>query len=93
MGQTQRGSHAYKAIISARDFEELKSSTRHRARPHYVKLLRSFLVEDNKTLQGSVFPHGDLKISTVMVRTYPENVNHFVVTGTINREDGDFYLG
>ena len=58
---------AYKGITTARGFDELQFSARHRASPSYVKLLRSFLDEDNKSLEGSVFSHGDLKKSNIMV--------------------------
>ncbi|GAB1196764.1 hypothetical protein APSETT444_006039 [Aspergillus pseudonomiae] len=42
---------AYKGITTARGFDELQFSARHRASPPYVKLLRSFLDEDNKSLE------------------------------------------
>ncbi|GAB1206380.1 hypothetical protein APSETT445_005065 [Aspergillus pseudonomiae] len=59
---------AYKGITTARGFDELQFSARHRASPPYVKLLRSFLDEDNKSLEGSIFSHGDLKKSNIMVQ-------------------------
>ncbi|KAJ5780244.1 hypothetical protein N7457_005404 [Penicillium paradoxum] len=82
---------AYKGITTARGFEELQFSAKHRASPSYVQLLRSFLDEDNKTLQGSVFTHGDLKKSNIMVQEDPGNPDFFVVTGIIDWEDGGFY--
>ncbi|CAI7639700.1 unnamed protein product [Penicillium glandicola] len=83
--------HAYKGITTARGFDELQFSAKHRASPSYVKLLRSFLDEDNKTLQGSVFSHGDLKKSNIMVQEDLGNAGFFVVTGIIDWEDGGFY--
>jgi hypothetical protein len=82
---------AYKGITTARGFDELQFSAKHRASPSYVNLLRSFLEEDNKTLQGSVFTHGDLKKSNIMVQEDPGNADLFVVSGIIDWEDGGFY--
>ncbi|CAG8045348.1 unnamed protein product [Penicillium olsonii] len=80
-----------KGITMARDFDKLQFSAKHRASPFYVKLLRSFLEEDCKTLQGSVFTHGDLKKSNIMAQEDPENAGHFVITGIIDWEDSGFY--
>ncbi|CAG8947925.1 unnamed protein product [Penicillium salamii] len=82
---------AFKGITTARGFDELQFSAKHRASPSYVKLLRSFLAEDNKMLEGSVFTHGDLKKSNIMVQEDPGNAGFFVVTGIIDWEDGGFY--
>ncbi|CAG8108998.1 unnamed protein product [Penicillium salamii] len=82
---------AFKGITTARGFDELQFSANHCASPSYVKLLRSFLNEDNKMLEGSVFTHGDLKKSNIMVQEDPENAGFFVVTGIIDWEDGGFY--
>ncbi|RDW81313.1 aminoglycoside phosphotransferase family protein [Aspergillus mulundensis] len=82
---------AYKGIKTARGFDELQFSAKHRASPSYVKLLRSFLEEENRTLRGSVFTHGDLKKSNIMVQQEPENADTYVVTGIIDWEDSGFY--
>ncbi|KAJ5958917.1 uncharacterized protein N7479_006067 [Penicillium vulpinum] len=82
---------AYKGITTAKEFDQLQFSAKHRASPSYVKLLRSFLDKDNETLQGSVFTHGDLKKSNIMVEEDPGNADLFVITGIIDWEDGGFY--
>lgn len=82
---------AYQGITTARGFDELQFSAKHRASPCYVKLLRSFLEEQNSTLQGSVFTHGDLKKTNIMVERNPEDANACVVTGVIDWEDSGFY--
>ncbi|OGM48781.1 hypothetical protein ABOM_003057 [Aspergillus bombycis] len=82
---------AYKGITTARGFDELQFSAKHRASPSYVKLLRSFLDEDNKSLQGSVFTHGDLKKSNIMVQEGSGNADLYEVTGVIDWEDSGFY--
>lgn len=82
---------AYKDITTAKGFDELQFSAKHRASPCYVKLLRSFLKKENETLRGSVFTHGDFKKSNIMVRQDPTNHNTFTVTGIIDWEDGGFY--
>ncbi|PGH36928.1 hypothetical protein GX50_00162 [[Emmonsia] crescens] len=82
---------AYKGITTAKRFDELQFSAKHRASPCYVKLLRSFLEEQNKTLRGSVFTHGDLKKSNIMVTRDPRNANAYAVTGIIDWEDSGFY--
>lgn len=82
---------AYKGITTARGFNELQFSAKHRASPSYVKLLRVFLEEDHESLQGSVFTHGDLKKSNVMVQEDPGNAGFYVVTGVIDWEDSGFY--
>lgn len=82
---------AYKGITTAREFDELQFSAKHRASPCYVKLLRSFLEEQNKHLRGSVFTHGDLKKSNIMVKQDPRNINAYTVTGIIDWEDSGFY--
>ncbi|KAJ5159037.1 uncharacterized protein N7500_008688 [Penicillium coprophilum] len=83
--------YAYKGITTARGFNELQFSAKHRASPSYARLLRSFLDEENETLQGSVFTHGDLKKSNIMVQEDPEIADFYVVTGIIDWEDGGFY--
>ncbi|KAJ5611502.1 hypothetical protein N7528_008607 [Penicillium herquei] len=83
---------AYKSgVTTARAFEELQFSAKHCASPYYFKLLRSFLEEDNKSLQGSVFTHADLKKSNIMVQQDSENPGFYVVTGIIDWEDSGFY--
>lgn len=82
---------AYKGITTARGFDELQFSAKHRASSCYVKLLRSFLEEQNKTLQGSVFTHGDLKKSNVMVEQDPTDANAYTITGVVDWEDSGFY--
>ncbi|KAE8403287.1 hypothetical protein BDV37DRAFT_250679 [Aspergillus pseudonomiae] len=82
---------AYKGITTARGFDELQFAARHRASPSYVKLRRSFLDEDNKSLEGSVFSHGDLKKPNIMVQEDPGNADFYMVTGVIDWEDGGFY--
>ncbi|KAJ5109278.1 hypothetical protein N7456_005953 [Penicillium angulare] len=82
---------SYKGITTARGFDELQFSAKHRASPCYVNLLRSFLDEDNKSLQGSVFTHGDLKKCNIMVEEDPEDTDAYVVSGIIDWEDGGFY--
>ncbi|KAK2734486.1 hypothetical protein FQN55_002656 [Onygenales sp. PD_40] len=82
---------AYKGITTARGFDELQFSAKHRASPCYVKLLRSFLEEQNKTLRGSVFTHGDLKKSNIMVIQDPNNPDTYAITGIIDWEDSGFY--
>ncbi|PGH27026.1 hypothetical protein AJ80_01211 [Polytolypa hystricis UAMH7299] len=82
---------AYKGITTARGFDELQFSAKHRASPCFVKLLRSFLEEQNKTLRGSVFTHGDLKKSNIMVKQDPRNADAYAVTGIIDWEDSGFY--
>ncbi|EEH07098.1 conserved hypothetical protein [Histoplasma capsulatum G186AR] len=81
---------AYKGITTAKGFDELQFSAKNRASPCYIKLLRSFLEEQNKTLQGSVFTHGDLKKSNIMVKQ-DQNANTYAVTGIIDWEDSGFY--
>ncbi|KAJ6020781.1 multidrug resistance-associated protein [Penicillium herquei] len=81
----------YKGITTARGFEALQFSAKHRASPCYVKLLRSFLDEDNQSLEGSIFPNGDLKKSNIMVQEDPGNPGFYVVTGVIDWEDSGFY--
>ena len=83
--------YAYKGVTSARGFHEFQFAAVHRASPSYVELLRSFLEEDNKMLQGSVFSHGDLKKCNIMVQEDPENAQLWVITGIIDWEDGGFY--
>ncbi|CAG7929923.1 unnamed protein product [Penicillium olsonii] len=80
-----------KGITTARNFDKLQFSAKHCASPSYVKLLRSFLEQDCKTLRGSVFTHGDLKKSNIMAQEDPENAGHFVITGIIDWEDSGFY--
>ncbi|KAK2813705.1 hypothetical protein FQN50_000103 [Emmonsiellopsis sp. PD_5] len=82
---------AYKGITTARGFDELQFSAKHRASPCYVKLLRSLLAEQNKTLRGSVFTHGDLKKSNIMVIQDPNNPDAYEITGIIDWEDSGFY--
>ncbi|OJD20253.1 hypothetical protein ACJ73_08412 [Blastomyces percursus] len=84
-------SFAYKGITTASQFDELQFSAKHRASPSYVKLLRCFLEDQNKTLQGSVFTHGDLKKCNIMVREDSENADAYTVTGIIDWEDSGFY--
>lgn len=76
--------YAYKGVTSAKGFHEFQFAAVHRASPSYVKLLRSFLEEENKTLQGSVFSHGDLKKCNIMVQEDPENAELYVITGIID---------
>ncbi|PGH02732.1 hypothetical protein GX51_04466 [Blastomyces parvus] len=83
-------SFAYKGITTARQFDELQFSAKHRASPSYVKLLRCFLEDQNKTLQGSVYTHGDLKKCNIMVRK-DSNTDAYTVTGIIDWEDSGFY--
>ncbi|KAL2828188.1 hypothetical protein BDW59DRAFT_171023 [Aspergillus cavernicola] len=59
--------------------------------PCHVKLLRAFVEEQNQTLQGSVFTHGDLKKSNIMVKQNPGNANAYTVTGIVDWEDSGFY--
>ncbi|KAK2801102.1 hypothetical protein FQN49_008918 [Arthroderma sp. PD_2] len=82
---------AYKGITTAKGFNELQFSAKNRASPSYVKLLRSFLEGPNKTLRGSVFTHGDLKKTNIMVKQDPGNANTYTVTGVIDWEDSGFY--
>lgn len=80
-----------KGITTAEGFDKWQFSAKHRVSPHYVRLLRSFLEEQNETLQGSVFTHGDLKKSNVMVKQDPVDANAYTVTGIIDWEDSGFY--
>ncbi|KKZ60489.1 hypothetical protein EMCG_04853 [[Emmonsia] crescens] len=82
---------AYKGVTTARRFDELQFSAKHRASPCYVKLLHSFLEDENKTLEGSVFTHGDLKKTNIMVKQDSENADTYTVTGIIDWEDSGFY--
>ncbi|KAJ5281030.1 hypothetical protein N7478_006402 [Penicillium angulare] len=82
---------AYKGITTARGFDELQFSAKHRASLCYVKLLRSFLDEENRSLQGSVFTHGALKKCNIMVEEDPEKADFYVVSGVIDWEDSGFY--
>ncbi|OAX83195.1 hypothetical protein ACJ72_02450 [Emergomyces africanus] len=81
---------AYKDILLQGDSNELQFAAKHRASACYVKLLRSFLEEQNSTLQRSVFTHGDLKKSNIMVQQHSTNANVFTVTGIIDWEDSGF---
>jgi RIO-like serine/threonine protein kinase len=74
----------YKVITTVSGFDEPQFSAKHHASPSYVKLLRSFLDEYNKSLQSSVFIHGDLKKSNIMVQEDPENADFDVVTGVVD---------
>ncbi|KAJ5845054.1 hypothetical protein N7534_008723 [Penicillium rubens] len=82
---------AKKGITTARQFDELQFSAEHRASPSYVKLLRSFLNEENKTINGSVFTHGDLKKSNIVVQKDPSHADAYTVTGVIDWEESGFY--
>lgn len=78
-------------ITTARQFDELQFSAKHRASPSYVKLLRSFLRNENRSLKGSVFTHGDLKKTNIMVEKDPTNTDAYIITGIIDWEEGGFY--
>ncbi|KAL5333219.1 kinase-like protein [Aspergillus crustosus] len=80
-----------RGITTARGFDELQFSAKHRASPSYVKLLRSFLEKENRTIRGSVFTHGDLKKSNIMVQQDVENEGALAVTAIIDWEDSGFY--
>ncbi|OAT08384.1 hypothetical protein BDBG_04342 [Blastomyces gilchristii SLH14081] len=80
-----------KGIITAWQFDELQFSAKHRASPSYAKLLRSFLKKENKSLRGSVFTHGDLKKTNILVEKDPRNADAYIVTGIIDWEEGGFY--
>ncbi|KAM5445380.1 hypothetical protein MaudCBS49596_007603 [Microsporum audouinii] len=82
---------AHKGITTAKGFNDLQFSAKHRASPHYVKLLHSFLDDPNRTLRGSVFTHGDLKKSNIMVKQDASDPNHYDIAGIIDWEDGGFY--
>ncbi|KAL3467180.1 hypothetical protein BJX64DRAFT_283905 [Aspergillus heterothallicus] len=83
--------HAYKGITTAKAFDDLQFSTKHRASPCYVKLLRSFLDEETKSLRGSVFSHGDLKKCNIIVESEEGHSDLYTVTGIIDWKDGGFY--
>ncbi|EER41375.1 conserved hypothetical protein [Histoplasma capsulatum H143] len=78
-------------ITTARQFDELQFSAKHRASPSYVKLLRSFLRKENRSIKGSVFTHGDLKKTNIMVEKDPTNTDAYIITGIIDWEEGGFY--
>ncbi|KAL2869622.1 uncharacterized protein BJX67DRAFT_347711 [Aspergillus lucknowensis] len=82
---------AYKGITTAGGFDELQFSAKHRASPCYVRLLRSFLEDENKSLRGSVFTHGDLKKRNIMVQRDSENPELYTVTGIVDWVDSGFY--
>ncbi|KAL4879325.1 hypothetical protein BJY04DRAFT_220179 [Aspergillus karnatakaensis] len=82
---------ANRGITTAKNFDELQFSAKHCASPCHVKLLRSFLEEENKTIRGSVFTHGDLKKSNTTVPQDAKDGGAYVVTGIIDWEDSGFY--
>ncbi|EGD84522.1 hypothetical protein H112_08229 [Trichophyton rubrum D6] len=82
---------AYKGITTAKAFNDLQFSAKHRASPCYAKLLHSFLEMPNKSLRGAVFTHGDLKKSNIMVKQTSEDPNQYTITGIIDWEDSGFY--
>lgn len=82
----------FKGITTIEGFEGLQFSARHHGSATYVKLLRSLLAHDNSTLMhGSVFTHGDIRTSNIMVNQDPSSSDQFVVTGIIDWEDSGFY--
>ncbi|KAI2888630.1 hypothetical protein CBS63078_10470 [Aspergillus niger] len=82
----------FKGITTAKEFQDLQFSARHHGSTTYVKLLRSFLEHDASTLaRGSVFTHGDVRTSNIMVKQDPSSGGQYVVTGIIDWEDSGFY--
>ncbi|OJD12983.1 hypothetical protein AJ78_06498 [Emergomyces pasteurianus Ep9510] len=81
---------AFKNITTTKEFEELQFSANHRASPFYVRLLRSFL-QENEVAPESVFTHGDLKKSNIMVKRGASTENSYTITGVIDWEDSGFY--
>ncbi|KAL4947379.1 hypothetical protein BDW69DRAFT_204460 [Aspergillus filifer] len=82
---------AHKGITTARGFNEFQFSAKHCASPCYVTLLRSFLKDENEALRGSVFTHGDLKKSNIMVQQDIDDADAYIITGIIDWEDSGFY--
>ncbi|KAG5208240.1 APH domain-containing protein [Trichophyton interdigitale] len=82
---------AYKGITTAKAFNDLQFSAKHRASPCYAKLLHSFLEVPNKSLRGAVFTHGDLKKSNIIVKQSPGDPDRYTITGIIDWEDSGFY--
>lgn len=80
-----------KGITTARGFDEYQFSAAHRASPCYSRLLRSFLENENTALRGSVFTHGDLKKSNIMVKQDTSDDCFYEVTGIIDWESSGFY--
>lgn len=79
-------------INTARDYNNLQFSARHRDSKTYVKFLRSFLEDKCATMRGSVFTHGDIRRDNIMVKQDPSNNNAYVVAGIIDWENSRFYL-
>ncbi|KAE8383915.1 hypothetical protein BDV26DRAFT_287327 [Aspergillus bertholletiae] len=82
----------FKGITTAKEFHDLQFSARHHDSTTYVRLLRSFLEHDTRTLTpGSVFTHGDVRTSNIMVKQDPDPGGQSAVTGIIDWEDSGFY--
>lgn len=80
----------FKGITTAKEFHDLQFSARHHGSTTYVRLLRSFLEHDTSTF-GSVFTHGDVRTSNIMVKQDLDSGGQYVVTGIIDWEDSGFY--
>lgn len=83
---------SFKGITTAKEFHDLQFSARHHGSTTYVRLLRSFLEHDTSTLtRGSLFTHGDVRTSNIMVKKDLDSGGQYVVTGIIDWEDSGFY--
>ncbi|GAB1201945.1 hypothetical protein APSETT445_000543 [Aspergillus pseudonomiae] len=82
----------FKGITTTKGFDDLQFSARHYGSATYVRLLRSLLEHDTSTLaDGSVFTHGDVRTSNVMVKQDLGSSGQYVVTAIIDWEDSGFY--
>lgn len=83
---------SFKDITTITQFNELQFSAVHHGSNSYVKLLRSFLENDNSStsIHGSVFTHGDVRTDNIMVKKDPDT-GRYVVSGIIDWEDSGFY--
>ena len=80
----------FKGITTATEFSDLQFSAHHHGSNTYVKLLLSLLENDN-SIKGSVFTHGDVRTENIMVKQHPSINGHYIVTGIIDWEDSGFY--
>ncbi|KAL2839489.1 hypothetical protein BJY01DRAFT_237075 [Aspergillus pseudoustus] len=68
---------AYKGITTAREFDQLQFSAKH-------------LEEEDKSLAGSVFTHGDLMECNIIVQEDPGVEGSYLVTCILDWEDSGF---
>lgn len=78
-----------KVITTAADFSNLQFCAPHHGSKSYVKFIRSLLGDEE--VRGSVFTHGDIRRSNIMVDRDLSHNNNWVVSGIIDWEDSGFY--